>query len=170
MHANIKPSSVMTNDKEHMVDKINEKLVELYDELILPQGSRDDLSYMGEYNKEILHIHDSDSDRFLKEDWNHLWKMMSAVSQKIIKVEFSDMAVLNLNSHSHLNTEDVIRKMNPKICLIWGVNRIGSLDRYKKYEVFELNGGKVAIVEPILKYQEREAKIKVWEVMKSLFQ
>lgn len=160
----------MTNDKQQMVDNLNENFIDLYDELILPQGTTDNLSYLGGYNKKILHITDSEPSEFLKNEWSFLGKMMMAVSQKIVKVDIPDMAILNMRNHSHLSVEEVIKKMSPSICMIWGVGSLGGLNENKEYEVFDYDESKIVIVGPILSHQDKDSKIKVWEVIKSIFQ
>ena len=141
----------------------------LFKELILSQKPMDGLSYMGSYNKRILNIYTCKEENFIKIEWPMLWRMIQAINKKISPISYTDMATLNMKSNGHMDIDEVIVAMQPKKCIVWGIEPMGKYAQNSTYEVIVDGEMEIVFAEKLEVYEDSDAKKKIWGVFTQLF-
>ena len=148
---------------------MNEDSTSLFKELILSQKPMENLSFMGSYNKRILNIYSCAEENFIKIEWPMLWRMMQAINKKIAPLSYSDMATLNMNSNKHKSIDEVIEAMQPRKCIVWGIEPMGKYRDNSTYEIVLDGEMEIVFAEKLEVYEDSAAKKKIWNVFTQLF-
>lgn len=148
---------------------MSENPASLFKEIILDQKPLDNLSFMGSYKKRILNIYSCKEENFIKVEWPMLWRMMQAINKKISPLAYADMATLNMKSNSHKNIDEVIKAMNPKKCIVWGIEPMGDYASNSKFEIIQDGEMEIVFADALDVYEDIEAKKKIWKVFTQLF-
>lgn len=141
----------------------------LYEQLVLPQKPIDSLSYMGEYEKRILHIYHCNEESFLTVEWPMLWRMMLAINNKITPLKYSDMATLNLKSNGHKTLPEILESMKPAICIVWGEDHLEEDKGVEKYQIITKGNMQLVYTHKLEAYEDSAAKKTIWGMFNQLF-
>ncbi len=131
----------------------------------------EELEYDGNNKYRFLNIINNEDNQFLSETSNEaFFKYVNAIQTDRYKMSKDGFAILNIANYKGIQWKNITEKLNPKICIFWGVNPAFFGLESQKYKILKRHDMSYLYVDDMDNLFKYDAlKKQLWNNTKGLF-